>query len=700
MEYQGNKFRENYTYLADDNVFDVFSFKMKAGHARTGLSQPNNVFLSEDAVTRLFGADDPIGKEISVIYDNSKVPLRVAGVFENIPQNSHILIDYMISYSTYPQFHDNDWYVDNWYASHTYILLDPKANTASVEASITKLVDNYIKLDLFESYRLVLQPITDIYFNFMSDGGSQRGSDIATNMFLILGFFILFIASLNFINLSTARSIRRAHEVGLRKVLGARRKQLVGQFLGESMLISAMAAVISVFIMKLLIPLLNSYSNIMYTVNLDIDFIDNWQFLIIIIATFLAVGFLSGLYPAFALSGFSPISAFKQARGSSALGFRKVLVVFQYSFSVVLIFLSLGLYKLFSNLKTQDMGFEKEHLVALTIDQEASLERLTELKIAISKLEGVQSVASSSKIPTSLRNDNSINMIDPETNILSSTSIVFIDKDYVETIGLELLKKQVDLYQDIENRKDICLANEAFIRKFGDQYSVGDNIIYKANKNYAVDEKEDTYQIAGIVNDFRHRDIAFLIGAALFVVDDQQSNYLMVRLNPGDHGETLTSIHGIYQEIIPDQFFEYTFIDDEMAVFIGIFSPFADLMFYATVFAIMIASMGLFALALFTTQQRVKEIGIRKVFGSSEMRLSSLLSGQFVKLVLIGFVISGPITYWGMRFLLSQVPQKVEFDFFLFISVGVGIFLVSLLTVAGQSWRVASFHPAETLHNE
>jgi putative ABC transport system permease protein len=686
--------------LVDDNVFDVFSFRLKSSDSRVALSQPNNAIISESAAKRLFGDEDPVGKEIFLIKEYEKIPLHISGVMEDVPQNSHIRFDYLISYSTYSQILDENWYTDNWYASNTYVLVDPKANPENIETSISKLVENYIQLDTFTEYRLVLQALTEIYFNPTSDGNAQRGSIDATKMFLVLGLLILFIASLNFINLSTARAIKRSNEIGLRKVLGASRKQLIGQFLGESMLISFMAVILSIFLMELFIPVLNGFSNLMYQVHLNIDFINNWQFVLIISMTFLTVGLLSGLYPAFILSGYKPVSAFKQASGTSALGFRKALVIFQYSFSVVLIFMSLGLYKMFSHIKTQDMGFEKEHLVAFTIDQKESLERLSELKQEVARIETVKGVSATSKIPTSMRDDDLIYMIDPESNDLMRMPIIFIDEDYIGTVELNLLKIQPDLYLEIENRKDLCLANEAFIEKFGNQYNVGDNITYKAKAISKTDDKEDSYQIAGVINNFRHRDIIFPVGPALFVVDDRMSKYLMVRFSPGDHSESLSSIQEVFGDIIPDQFFEYMFVDDELNMFINIFSPFANLMFYGTFFAIMIASMGLFALALFTTQQRVKEIGIRKVFGSSELKLSVLLSSQFVKLVFIGFIISGPVSYWGLRYLLRQIPEKIDFDLSLFVGVAICIFFVSLLTVAGQSWRVASLNPANTLHNE
>ncbi|MCK5372444.1 MAG: ABC transporter permease, partial [Cyclobacteriaceae bacterium] len=336
LHYGEKGFNEWYLYAADNSFFEIFDFELLAGDPNSSLSDMNSIVLSETLAKKYFGAELPLGKIMTTIDNNGqKVDIKVTGVMKDPPANTHLIFNGLLSYPTLKNFVSNERLDSDWGLSHTYLLLDENANPKAVEKQVSDLVLHQVPLEDFNTASLPLQPITEIYFNPTKDGGSQRGSELLTKIFLLVGIFILLIASLNYVNLATARSLKRSKEVGIRKVSGASKKQLVYQFIGESIFFCLASLVLALILVKLFIPTINNFSNYLYKIHLNPYFFFDPQFVLIAISTAVITGLLAGLYPAFIISSFQPSKSLKgELVGRGKISTKKVLVVAQYVVSI------------------------------------------------------------------------------------------------------------------------------------------------------------------------------------------------------------------------------------------------------------------------------------------------------------------------------------------------------------------------------
>lgn len=592
---------------------------------------------------------------------------------------------------------EEDMY-SNWSLCHTYLLLDDQADPTNVEKQIFDLVAHQIPMEDFEKASLPLQPISEIYFNPTKDGGSQRGSKTLTNIFLLIGVFVLLIASLNYINLSTARSLKRSKEVGIRKVSGASKQQLVYQFIGESILFCIVSLALALILVGIFIPTLNNFSNFMFKIHLNPYFLFDAQFMGIAISSAIISGFLSGLYPAFVIASFQPSKSLKgDSAGRDKMSAKKVLVVAQYVVSIFLVICCITIYKIFDHMRNQDFGFDNENILAVNVAKIKDPAQISSLKNSFKQIDGVAKVAGASKIPLSMRNDMAYNIYNEKTKLKRMVPTIFIDEDYFELLGMD--KKQfLTSANQVDEINNGLAVNEAFIEKYGEQYALGDAL--DAYEYPDSKKLKFTSTIIGVVENTKNRTIDQSVGPIIYKYDHSALNQLLIELRPGTQHEAMAEIESVFKTQYPYLAFETKFIEDEVEFAFSMITPFAKLIYYATFFAIFIASMGLFALALFVTQQRTKEIGIRKIFGSSELNISLLLAGQFIKLIVISFVIAGPLTFYGFRWLLLKFPDKIELSWSLLAGTGFAIICIALLTVIGQSWRAAKANPVDTLRYE
>lgn len=701
LHYGDKQFSEHSMYATDASFFKVFDFELLSGDPTTCLSELNSIVLSESLVTKYFGNASPMDKIISTTNrKGQKIDVKVTGIMKDIPANSHLMINALFSYPTIKNFYTSKELDANWNLCRTYLLLDGNANPKEVEKQVTDLLSPQIPIDdlNFKTASLELQPLTEIYFNPSKNGGSQMGNEGLTNIFLMIGICILLIASMNYINLATARSINRSKEVGIRKVSGANKKQLVYQFLGESVFFCLASMILAIILVNLFIPVINDFSNYAYKIDLNPYFFLDPKFLMIALLAAISTGLISGLYPAFVISAFQPSKSLKgDTIGRGKLSAKKTLVIVQYVVSIFLVICCITIYKVFDHTKNQNFGFENENILALKINKIPSQAKVNDLKNEIRKLNGVKEVAATSKIPLTHRDENSSWVYDSKINMNRDNPLVYVDEDYFKLLDEENgIIEMAHLKSD--QLKDGIFVNEKFMTVYGDQYALGNALDVYANKTG--DQVMFTSNINGVVRNYKDRMLQPKLDPQIFKISNDNFNYLLIRLLPEGQHETITSIEASFKNLVPHLAFEFSFIEDEMNLLFSMISPFSTLIYYATFFAIIIASMGLFALSLFITQQRTKEIGIRKIFGSSELKISFLLAGQFVKLIVISFLIAAPLTFYGFRWILMKFPDKIVLNWSLLIGTGMGFILVALLTVIGQAWKAARTNPVDTLRYE
>lgn len=697
LHYGDKGFSEYSLYAADNSFFNVFDFELLSGDPSNSLSALNSIVLNETLTKKYFGDEPPLGKIISAIdKKGKKLDLKVTGILKDLPPNTHLMINALLSYSTLKQFYSKEQLEND--NCITFVQLNESADPIEIEKQISDLVLHQISVEAYKTAALELQPITEIFFNPSKNGGSQMGNEVLTDILLLIGIFILLIASLNYVNLATARSLKRSKEVGIRKVSGANKKQLVFQFIGESVFFCIASLLVALILVNIFIPAINDYSSLFYKINLDPYFFFEPQFMLIAISSAIVTGLLSGLYPAFVISSFNPSKSLKgELEKRRKVSTKKVLVVAQYVVSIFLVICCITIYKVFDHMKNQDFGFDKENILAVNIGKLHNPAEITELKNKIKWMDGIVNVAGASKIPLSHRDDLSGLVYDNKTDAKKYNQIIYIDEDYFELLEIEI-KQSIHPLENDERIENGIYVNEVFMNNYGDQYALGDPVeVYEYSD---ADKMKFTSSVNGIVKDFKTRILEPNLQPAIIKIDEHKLNYLLVKLQPENQHESIALIESTFKKQFPDLAFEFTFVDDEMNAMFSLISPFSHLIYYATFFAIFIASMGLFALALFVTQQRTKEIGIRKIFGSSEMNISFLLAGQFIKLILVSFIIAGPLTFYGFRWLLMKFPDKIELSWSLLFMVGAGLILLAMITVMGQSWKAAKANPVETLRYE
>ena len=700
---KSTKIKEKQIYAVDPEFFNVFSFKLLKGDPQNALLEPNSIILTEEIAQKFFGQEEALDQTI-VTYDSKGniLPLKVTGILEDVPANSHQLFKILLSFSTLKSFTDDRWKDEDWLGCLTYLLLKENASPELVEEELNGLTKDLLPDFGYQTSQLKLQRLTSIFFNPMRDGWSQRGSSEVTFVLLILGILILLIACLNYINLSTARAIQRTPEIGVRKIMGARKIQLVGQFLGESVFFALVSLIIAFLLLQLFIPGINQFSNLLFSIHLDANFFSNKSFLGIAFGTAIFTGIFSGLYPALVLSSFNTVKALKgktDKKGSSFM--RKGLVVVQYVVSVTMIFGSIAILKIYNHMQHQDLGFDKENVMVVNMVEIGNDQKIISFKEQLRRIPDVLEVAGTSKVPLSLRDDDSFYYWNAANNKDKRIPIVYVESNYFDLLNIDLVDQpDRNLLQD-DPGKEIALVNQTFIAELSDQYPLGNVIdLYDFDKNNDRIPRSHP-EIIGSFSEFVDRNL-ILNGSIpmLFMLSDDHINYVLIKLSEHSNQEILGEIEDSFYEVFPDHVFEYSYIDDEIDTMVSIVSPFAKLIFFGTSFAIFIASMGLFALSLYITQQRIREIGIRKVFGASEKNITYLLTTQFIRLVIIAFLIAGPITFWGFRFLFQLIPDQIDMGWPILLIVAIMIIGIGMITVLVQSLKSARTNPVETLRYE
>jgi putative ABC transport system permease protein len=689
-----NTYEEGFIF-ADQELLDILQIKMIYGDRKHALDEPNTIVISERKAQQYFPNENPVGKML-IANDNKDKPVKIGGVMANFPSTSHLQYDFLIAMKGV-EFYNGEQ--SNWGASnyHTYVLLKPGVDIAKLEKKMfSVIVHKYLasqmsktELELVErSSRLYLQPIRDIHLHSAEIHDGMRHGDIRfVWLFGAIAGFILLIACINFINLSTARSSNRAKEVGLRKTVGSSRGALIGQFLSESLLFSWFSFVLGVILAWALLPYFNQLSN----KTLQFPWLA-WWFLPMMVIACLFVGMLAGLYPAFYLSGFNPINVLKGklSKGSSNANLRSALVVFQFTTSIVLIIGTLIVTRQMNFILHKKLGFDKEQVLLLNGTQILG-DNLPAFKNRLQQLPMVQSVAVSDYLPVaeSKRNGNEFWEAgkDKEGNS-SGTQIWQVDSGYIPTLGMKIVEGR-NFSTAMKSDSQGVIINQALAKKLNLAPALGKRITNGGQ----------SYQVIGVVEDFHFESLRENIGGMCLVLGNS-SNVVSVKIKGQDMQKAIQQISAIWKNLAPTQPIRTTFLDDSYAKMYAdvrrmgyIFSNFAIL-------AIVVACLGLFALSTYLAEQRRKEIGIRKVLGASVGSVMGLLVRNFLVLILISLFIAVPTAWYLMQKWLEDFVYRYHIRGDVFLLAGFSVILIALLTISVQALRSALSNPLDSLRNE
>lgn len=695
---EARPFYETNGYYADSTLFDVFTYDFKYGNARNALKRPNTLVLSEHVAEKLFGNIDPVGKVIRVGLAFGDFDYTVTGVYRN-SRKSHIDARFFLSMQNGDMggwvVSQNNWAMNNIF--HTYVKLRDDADPTVFESKLTPFLNRHGAADLKAlgiPKRLFIQPVTDIYLK------SSIGNEIAPNgsmtylyIFGTIAVFLLLVACINFMNLSTARSEKRAKEVGVRKVMGAVRHSLVYQFLGESMMLAVMALAVAVLVVQLLLPYFNNLTG------KNLTMLAHPAFLYWMGGITLFTGLVAGLYPAFYLSSFRPVSVLKGrlANVASAALLRKGLVVFQFTVSIVLILGAIVIGQQLSFLQNQHLGFDKEQKLVVPFRNAKAAANYNAFREEVLRIPGVEATTSGSVYP-GIENIEDLLFYAENKTVHDAVDIHFatVGDDYVETLGLKMAAGR-SFSKAFGGDSSSIILNETAVRELGyDAASViGKNVFFELGG------RRRSLQVVGVVKDFNFRSLHEQIkpyALATSITDKYQ--YFIANVKTRDYTGVLASVGAAWQRLNPDIPFAYSFLDQDFQKNYEKDRRTGSIVLYFTCIAVVIACLGLFGLAAFSAERRTKEIGVRKVLGASVGSIVGMLSGEFLSLVCVALVIATPIAWMGMRQWLQGFAYQVGIQWWVFPVTGLLVLLVALLTVGFQSVKAALTDPVKSLKRE
>jgi len=695
---EARTFQEDRLFFADSAVFDAFSFRLLRGDPATALDAPYTLVLTASTARKYFGDEDPIGQ---VLRYEGRQDFEVTGVVEDVPANAHFHFDLLASYAslkTFMPWTQSHW---QWPPIHTYLKLAAGVEAATVQAQLPGFILQYGGEEQAAERSFALQPLTDIHLHSQREDELAPNGDIASvYLFSAIALFILLLACINFMNLTTARGASRAWEASMRKVMGAGRLQLVRQFLSEAMLQALLALVLALVLVEWLLPVFNVLSGKALTFQL----FSGWLIPAALIGLVLGIGVLAGSYPALYFSGFQPVAMLKGMSGrDGSATLRKALVVFQFAVSCALIIGTGVVYSQLQYLQHKKLGFDKEHVVAIDLIDYPDRINYERLKQALLQHPGVVSVAASSTIPG--RETPSNYPIVPEgTRPEDGTRIptLAVDHDFIATFNLALAAGRSFSKAFPTDTSEALLLNETAAERLAWTDPVGKKITLSYDHpTRGFVQKEGT--VVGIVKDFHQASLHRAIDPLLLHVlpPSQFFYYLSVRIRPEDVPATLAFLETQWKAYSTSGYpFSYTFMDAAFDALYRAEARFGDVVAYFSGLAILIACLGLFGLAAFTTERRTKEIGVRKTLGASIPSIVALLSKDFLKLVLIAFVLAAPLAYFAMTHWLHAFAYRIEISWPIFLCAGLVALLVALLTVSYQAIRTALTDPVKALRYE
>ena len=689
----GQVFFEDNLWFTDPNFFQVFNFPLSKGDPETVFLEPHSVVITEAVAQKYFGGQNPIGQILSFYKLERKKAFKVTGVLKDTVHNSHFRFDFLASPISH---HQPDWTTNVFY---TYLLLQQSDSARELEAKLPDFIEAHtggqskatgFKIDYF------LQPLTDIHLHSRLEAEMSENSDIRyVYLFLIIALFVLILACVNFMNLSTARSATRTKEVGMRKIVGANRLQLIRQFMGESILLALLALFFAIAFVEVSLPAFNAFIQR----ELVLDYAGNWQVVLTLLGVVLFAGLLSGIYPAFFLSAFQPVEVLKSTlkRGLKTSSSRKTLVVFQFVISIILIIGTVVVYHQSDYIKNKNLGFDKEHVIVMPYPGMRVTERY---KSQLSGYANVLNTSKSSSVPGRRVAGSFFRAHGDDTSHgRSAMNKIVVDREFISTYGLELVEGR-DFSKDMMNDGEgELILNEAAMRHFGWTSCAGKEVenIWPQGGEVKVEYRGE---VVGVVKDFHYQSLHHQIEPLIITTVEKWFEYFAIRIRSDDVAGTLGFLKTQWKEIAPNKPFDYFFLDDDYDKLYRTEEQIGTLFGLFSILAIFVASLGLFGLASFTAQLRIKEIGIRKVLGASVSNLVLMLSKEFALLVGLANLIAWPIAYYAMNRWLQDFAYRIDLNIWAFVLSGFLALLIALTTVSYQAYKVARTNPVDALRDE
>ena len=688
-------FYETDLLYADSTFLDVFSVQLEKGNPATALEQPNSIILTSETAKKYFGDADPIGKILEVNSFVGRVNVQVTAIAKKLPANSHFKFSTLVSLQTIGD-------LSNFWAYHmfqTYLLLNDNDGAGNLEKKFPAFVKKYIlnNPQADGKQEIHLQPLTSIHLHSSMVGEIGINGDI-TYIYVFAGvaFFILLIACFNFTNLSTARSLTRAKEVGLRKVVGADRKQLLGQFLGETTFFALVSLLLAILIVFLVLPVFNQLSER----QLVIDFSKNYSLIILLSLLIVGVGLLAGLYPAAVLSAFRPVEVLKGKfiKGSKGVSFRKLLVTLQFVVSIILIASTILVNRQLNFLQTKKLGFDKENVLVLSLPKDMDSARLASFKASLLGQPSILSVAGSSVLPGVNIPVNQVNDGNIDLSKAYSMQMLSIDEDFVSTMRMKLLAGRNFAADHPTDKAEGFILNEEAVKKMGWQDPA--HAIGKAIQWVKPDAVLKKGQVLGVVEDFNITPLKSAVQPLVMHYSALRFQYLYVRFNQSRAARLTGIVQTKFNEFYPRQSFEYSFLDDNLNAMYNSEKRLGRIFSYFSSLAILIACLGVLGLSLYSIQQRMKEIGIRKVLGADVLRITAGLLKEFVKPVLVATLIATPVAWYMMHKWLENFAYRTNISWWIFIAAGAMALIIAVLTIGVQSIKAAIANPVKSLRTE
>jgi putative ABC transport system permease protein len=699
IQFDDKSFTERNVLFADSTIFDVFTIHLTKGNPKTSLKAPNTVTISESMAKKYFGTDNPLGK---ILRFNNRSNFEVTGVFKDIPKNSHFQSDFIASLYSNDEYNSTSWLDFDF---QTYILLKENTDQNAFEKKLTMLIDKYFSAEISQRFEvpwekikesgswfsIKAQKLTDIHLHSNSKGELAVNGDIKyVYIFVTIAIFILLLACINFINLSTAKSLERLKEVGMKKVFGVKKMVLIKDFLLESFIAILIALIVALILVEVLLPFFNSLSS----KSLHLTYFNPFM-LLGLLALIVLTSIIAGSYPAFYLSSFQPISALKSeiTKGKNKTTLRSILVIGQFVISIGLLTSSFIVQQQMKYIQKRELGFGKENLISIwnTYLLGKSIDTFKE---ELLNNPNIKSATMSSYLPIpSQRSSSSLFKDGVRTVDVSESQLWRVDYDYLQTIGLEIVKGRGFSKEFITDSK-ATIINEAATRYFGWDDPIGKNIGVPREEQIAV------YNVIGVVKDFNYESVHAPVEPLALFLGKSTGIITILLESKADIKSSISYLESMWKKYATDQPFEFTFFDDQLN---QLYKPEVRLGKILTTFtflAFLISCLGLLGLAIFAAEIRKKEVGIRKIMGASVGRLVFLLSYDFTKLVIWAFIIACPISFFIMSKWLENFAYKTNISIWIFVLTGLLSYFTALIAILIKTYRAASSNPIQTLRNE